>query len=116
MSRNRQETKQARKIMDKLDFEKRLNENRNSADEVFNRTRNIFTIGKKLMDLSGDHLNARQKLVLASDPGRILSKGFTLTLDDKDRIISSLKKFEKVRSARLKFKDGISKIIRKEEK
>ena len=116
MSRNQQETKQARKIMDKLDFEKRLNENRNSIDEVLNRTRNIFAIGKKLMDLSGDHLNTRQELVLASDPGRILNKGFTLTLDDKDRIISSLKKFEKVRSARLKFKDGISKIIRKEEK
>ncbi len=116
MSRNQQETKQARKIMDKLDFEKRLNENRNSIDEVLNRTRNIFATGKKLMDLSGDHLNARQELVLASDPGRILNKGFTLTLDDKNRIISSLKKFEKVRSARLKFKDGISKIIRKEEK
>ena len=116
MSRNQQETKQARKIMDKLDFEKRLNENRKSVDEVLNRTGNIFAMGKKLMDLSGDHLNARQELVLASDPSRILNKGFTLTLDDEDRIISSLKKFKKVRSARLKFKDGISKIIRKEEK
>jgi exonuclease VII large subunit len=62
-----------------------------------------------------NNLVTRLNLARASDPDRILKKGFTLTLDKQNRVIPTLKRFQSARQARLKFQDGIIDIIRKEE-
>ena len=53
-------------------------------------------------------------LVQASDPHQVLKKGFTLTLDEENRVIKSLEAFNRQERATLKFHDGTT-TIKKEE-
>ena len=113
---NQQAAKQAGQTMEKLDFKKRRRESRKSISEVIDMTGRIFNRCEKLIQGKDQRLSTLHNLALASDPGQILKKGFTLALDDQNRVISTLKRFETLKRARLRFQDGISEILRKEEK
>ena len=48
----------------------------------------------------------KRDFVQLNDPGKILEKGFTLTLDKNDKPVTSLKKFRSVDIKKLRFFDG----------
>lgn len=104
------------RTVSRLDFNKRLRENRAGGREVAGRISGIFDLGRRVLRGCEAELNALRRLIRASDPGVILKKGFSLTLDEKDGVVTTLKAFKKMSRARLRFQDGTAVILRKEEK
>ena len=100
----------------KLDFKKLLSDNQKYLVDVESDLKLTFNLFSRIISETERELKNRWDLILASDPDRILKKGFTLTLDEKNRIIKSLEEFRKTHGARLKFHDGITDIEGKEEK
>jgi exodeoxyribonuclease VII large subunit len=112
---NRRESRQLGKIISRLDTKKLARENRIVEGNTLNLARTTVERGRKYIMAVENNLVTRLNLARASDPDRILKKGFTLTLDKQNRVIPTLKRFQSARQARLKFQDGIIDIIRKEE-
>jgi len=112
---NQRELKQVEKTILKLDFEKRRRDNRKQQKEVRQKARFLFSQSVKKINDSQKDINARCQLVQASDPQQILKKGFTLTLDKDNQVITTLKEFKRKESAILKFHDGSAKIKKSKE-
>jgi len=112
---NQRELKQVEKTILKLDFEKRRRDNRKQQKEVRQKARFLFSQSVKKINDSQKDINARCQLVQASDPQQILKKGFTLTLDKDNQVITTLKEFKRKESAILKFHDGSTKIKKSKE-
>lgn len=112
---NRRENLRLVKTVSRLDLEKIGRENRRAAAGTRNQARAAVDRGMKCMLSADTRLVSLLNLARASDPSRILKRGFTLTLDRQNRVITTLKRFESIRQARLRFQDGISDFIRKEE-
>ena len=110
------ENREFRKHILRLDFKKRFRENSRRHSEVAEIIRNIQERSGQIFRNTENELSARRELLVARDPERVLKRGYTLTLDKNKRIVPSLKEFGKISEARLRFYDGESDIIRKEEK
>lgn len=114
-SQNQRELHMVKKTIAKLDFEKRSRENLGKQQEIKRRAALIFSQVLRNNTAAGKELETRIGLIRASDPQNILKKGFTLTLDEENRIIKSLKDFGLKESAVLKFYDGSARIFRNKE-
>jgi len=100
----------------RLDFAKRGRENRRAAAQIGEHLERIrdrvprrFTAGEREVVSRGD-------LVRANDPALVLKRGFTLTLDPEDRVMTDAGRFRRLGRARLKFRDGIVPIRKEEDK
>jgi exodeoxyribonuclease VII large subunit len=102
------ELKLVEKTISRLDFEKRERDNLKQEQDISKRVRDLFHLARKLFSDNRKDLEARTRLVNASDPRNILEKGFTLTLDEENRIVKSLEAFERLENgdATLQFHDG----------
>jgi exodeoxyribonuclease VII large subunit len=104
-----------RELAGRLDFIKRRRENRRQRVEMRSMARTLLGLGgKKLLDAERT-VAAQTSLAQASDPERVLKKGFTMTLSEDGQVVKSHEVFKKIGKARLKFYDGIAAIVRKEE-
>lgn len=112
----KREKKQVKKTILKIDFQKRKKTHDMLVKEIRHSAQNIIRQSKKVILDKERNLQSLFELVKASDPENILKKGFTLTLDNEDRVIKNLQQFNQVFDARLRFHDGIVKIKKKEEK
>lgn len=104
-----------RKTVTRLDFLKRRRENRRQRLELQTMARALLASGRKQLTDAERTVAAHTGLAQASDPERVLKKGFTMTLADDGTVVKSHEAFKKVGNARLKFYDGIAAIVRKEE-
>jgi len=104
------------KTMGKLDFEKRDRDNLRRREDIRRNARSLIALALRNTDQTRRGLDARVQLVRASDPLNILKKGFTLTLDEGNRVIKTVTDFDREKSATLKFHDGSAEIIKKEGK
>lgn len=112
-SRRRRERKELEKTILRFDFEKRRRENRANREALRKQAGIVLERAvKKLADAQKD-LDADVRLVRAGDLENILKKGFTLTLDDDNRVIKSVGEFNRKERAVLKFHDGSTEIIKK---
>lgn len=114
-SMNRRELREVERTIGKLDFEKRNRDNLGRREDIRRNARTLIAQALKNADSARRGLDARQQLVRASDPRNILKKGFTLTLDEENRVIKTVTDFALKKSATLKFHDGSAEIIKKEE-
>ncbi|MCP5102991.1 MAG: hypothetical protein GY950_06420 [bacterium] len=110
---NQRECLQMEKTISKLDFEKRGRDNRVQQEEVRRKARNLLAQALKNLSDAQKTMDARRELAQASDPRNILKKGFTLTLDEENRVIKSSKEFEQKKHASLKFHDGSVEITKR---
>lgn len=104
-----------RKTIDRLDFLKRWRENRRHRDELGRMSRNLLALARKKLLDSEKTIAADIRLAQASEPERVLKRGFTMTLAQDGTVVKSHESFRKMGEARLKFFDGVADIIRKEE-
>lgn len=111
----KRENKQIDKTIIRLDFKKRNQENQKSKKEIMKTIKQILVMVNRFVSFKERELIAHKDLVKASDPKLILRKGFTMTLDEKNKVVRSLKTFNKLKTAWLKFKDGTTEISRKED-
>jgi exonuclease VII large subunit len=112
----KRQNQQVHKTIIRLDFEKRQQQNQKSKSDIFKSTKQILVMISRMITSKESELQAHRNLVRASDPELILKKGFSLTLDEKKQVVQSLKQFKKVKTAWLRFRDGLAEISRKEEK
>ena len=98
-----------------MDFIKQVRENKKRKTEIFKRSDDLIASALKILKESRKDLDSHMQLVKASEPLEILKKGFTLTLDEDQKIIKSVKEFNRKGRATLKFFDGRSG-IKKENK
>lgn len=103
---NRKEVKQIEKTILRLDFEKRRRDGWKQQEEIRRKARNLLSQALKNLNDAQKDIAVHRQLVQANDPQNILEKGFTLTLDEANRVIKSLQEFEQKESAILKFYDG----------
>jgi len=111
----KRENKLIDKTITRLDFHKRRQENQKSGKEILKIVKQILVMGARFISIKDKELIIKKDLVKASDPDLVLKKGFSLTLDENEQAVQSLKKFKTIKTAWLKFKDGITEISRKEE-
>lgn len=109
-SLNNREEKQIKKIILGVDFHKRNRENIKFVEKIKDLSKTGLNLSLTAISDEEKAIKSRRDLVYANDPERILEKGFTLTLDEKNRIIKSIKEFKKIDFPKLKFNDGIIKI------
>ncbi len=76
----------------------------------------VFDSGNGLMDREGMKVKMYMNLADSNDPQKILKKGFTLTTDENEKVITSLESFKKHDKKKLKFFDGTVFIEEKEGK
>jgi exodeoxyribonuclease VII large subunit len=112
---NRREIGQVQKTIGKLDFDKRYRDNLKLREEITRNANTLLSLSLKYIAGARRDIEARTQLARASDPQSILKKGFSLTLDERNRIIKSLSDFEQHESATLKFHDGSTGIVKKQE-
>ncbi|MCK5058060.1 MAG: exodeoxyribonuclease VII large subunit [Candidatus Aminicenantes bacterium] len=110
----KREKRQVEKTVLKSDFQKRLKVNDTLLQEIRHLGQNVTRQSGKVILEQERNLQNLVDLIKASDPGNILKKGFTLTLDKDDRVIKTMRAFSEAENTRLKFHDGIV-IIKKEE-
>ena len=112
----KREERQIGKTILRVDFQKRIKVNDMLKREIRHLSQNVVRLSRKnILDKERD-LQSLIDLIKASDPENILKKGFTLTLDQYDRVIKTLQEFNKTIDTRLRFHDGIVKIKKEEEK
>ena len=99
----------------RLDFLKRLRENRRQRYELGQFSMNLLGLARKKTLDSEKTIAANVRLAQASDPERVLKMGFTMTLAEDGQVVASNEAFSKLGEAHLKFYDGIAAIVRKEE-
>ena len=104
-----------RELTGRLDFIKRRRENRRQRMELGRKAATLLGLGRKKLAEAERTVAAQTNLAQASDPERVLKKGFTMALDRDGRVVASHEAFKKIGKARLKFYDGIAAIVRKEE-
>jgi exodeoxyribonuclease VII large subunit len=109
---NQKEVKQVEKTILKLDFEKRYRENRKHQEETRKKASILLAQTLKTIANTRKDLEAHRQLIQANDPQHVLKKGFTMTLDEENRAIKSVKAFNRKKSATLKFHDGSTGIIK----
>lgn len=107
---NQREVKQMEKTILKLDFEKRRRVNQKQREEIREKARGLLARALKTITNVQRNVKASMQLVQASNPHRILKKGFTLALDEEKRVIKSVDEFNQKQKATLKFHDGSTKI------
>jgi exodeoxyribonuclease VII large subunit len=114
---NRREQKEVEKTISRLDFSKRRRDNRKLLEDIRKHAQQLLRNALKTLGDTEKDLQARRFLAQANDPQKILEKGFTLTLDEQQRVIKSLEAFRKLDTtgATLRFFDGAATIIKKEE-
>lgn len=110
------EVRQVEKTILKLDFEKRRRDNRKQQEEIRRKARNLLDQALKNHNDAREDIGVHRQLVQANDPQNILEKGFTLTLDESNRVIKTLKEFERKESALLKFRDGAVRVKKESKK
>ncbi len=89
---------------------KRIIENNDvKKDSIINTVNTIIDYGKRVFKSEYDILQQKQFLIKASDPQKILKRGFTLTIGKNGKIITSKEKFTD-ENALLRFYDGEVKI------
>ncbi len=109
-SLNNREEKQIKKIILRVDFHKRDRENIKFVEKIKDLSKIGLNLSLTAISDEEKAIKSRRDIVCANDPERILEKGFTLTLDEKNRIIKSIKEFNEIDFPKLKFNDGIIKI------
>lgn len=107
---NRRETGQVHKTIQKMDFDRRLRLNRQQRGEMAKRANTALATAARVLNNAAGDLETRTRLVKASDPQHILKKGFTLTLDENNNVITTVKDFEGKQKAVLRFHDGTAPI------
>lgn len=102
------------KAIARLDFRKRLRDNRKLMEEIRKTAAMVIRNARKRFNDAEKDLKARTSLVQANDPKRILEKGFTLTLDTGGRVVNSRDRFVNMSdpAATLRFFDGEAAILR----
>jgi exodeoxyribonuclease VII large subunit len=111
----KREERQVGKTVLKIDFQKRLKVNDTLLQEIRHLGQNVTRQSGKVILEQERNLQNLVDLIKASDPGNILKKGFTLTLDKDDRVIKTMRAFSEAENTRLKFHDGIVKIKKEED-
>lgn len=112
--RHSREAEKVESTIARLDFGKRMKAHQRLLDEIDKTIHQVIRNVHKHFDNAEKDLNARRSLVRANDPKRILEKGFTLTLDADQRIVTSREQFMNMKepAASLRFFDGEAAIIR----
>ena len=100
------EVKLVEKTITRLDFSRRQRYHRKEQEEIRKKARVVLAQALRKINFTGKDLKALGQLVKASDPHQVLKKGFTLTLDEENRVIASLEVFNRKEGAVLKFHDG----------
>jgi exodeoxyribonuclease VII large subunit len=108
----RREMKQVEKTIARLDFARQQRDNRKQREELQKKAGSVLALALKKISFTEKDLKALNQLAQASDPHQVLKKGFTLTLDEENRVIKSLEAFNRKDMATLKFHDGSTKIKR----
>ncbi|MCP4147114.1 MAG: exodeoxyribonuclease VII large subunit [bacterium] len=109
---NRRELKGIEKTILKLDFEKRHRDNRRMVEELGKKSMDLLSRAETNILIANKDLENLTRLVQAGDPQQILKKGFTLTLDEENRIIKTVDEFNQKKKATLKFYDGSTEIVK----
>ncbi len=94
----------------RLDFDKRNRHNLITLTQVNESAARLLSQGKGKLTESEKRVQALNNLVAANDPNLILGRGFTLTLDDQDHVVKTLKTFKTIKRGTLKFSDGSTRI------
>jgi len=90
----------------RLDFTRILTNSKKSQLDLKKRTQQLISYNLRKLKTADKDLNSLIELVNANDPQRILKKGFTLTIDEQEAVIKSLKQFKQSSYKKLKFFDG----------
>jgi exodeoxyribonuclease VII large subunit len=106
------EVKQVEKTISKLDFSRQQRNNRSQEEEIRKKARHLAAQALRKISLTEKDLKALGHLIQASDPQQVLKRGFTMTLDEENRVIKSLEAFSRRERATLKFHDGTTWIKR----
>ncbi|MEN8153254.1 MAG: exodeoxyribonuclease VII large subunit [Acidobacteriota bacterium] len=105
-----------RRSFERIDFKKREKENTMVLEKVGTGTEKIFAEALKKLTNSQKEIFLKKEIITANDPEKVLKKGFTLTVDQENRVISSINEFRKREVKILKFFDGSAEIEEKERK
>lgn len=103
------------RVCRKLDLNKLLLGTMKKQQELKKMVQSIISSNTRKLQNSHKELHACIELVNASNPQRILKKGFTLTMDEQEAVIKTLEEFKKSAYKKLKFFDGTVEIIEKGE-
>ncbi|MCP4213933.1 MAG: exodeoxyribonuclease VII large subunit [bacterium] len=103
---NARETGNMKKTLGRLDFDRRFRINQIVREDLHKRSVSLLALAARNLETASKDLEARRRLARAADPMTILEKGFTLVLDEHQRVIPSLKHYEEKDKAVLKFHDG----------
>ena len=101
------EARQMEKTIAKLDFDKLRRIHRKQHEDILMNTRRTLAAAVRNLDNARKNLDSRIQLIKANDLNQILKKGFTLTLDQDNRVIKSLEEFRRKEKAILQFRDGV---------
>jgi exodeoxyribonuclease VII large subunit len=101
------------KTLKKLDFEQLLQRNESLRSILKDRSRYCYNYSQKTHAYVKKELKAKVELIESNNPDRILRKGFSLTLNEQNKIIKSKKDFNQEAGVRIRFFDGITKIIKR---
>jgi exodeoxyribonuclease VII large subunit len=104
------------RVSRKLDFNKLHQGSNKQRLELEKISRRIIESNVRKFKTSRNNLTSRIELIKANDPQRILKKGFSLTLDEREAVIKSLARFKQSPYKRLKFFDGDVEITEKGER
>jgi len=105
-----------KKLIKRIDLSARKREIETLSKNVTEKYDGVFNIGYRLIDRENMKVRMYMELSDSNDPNRILKKGFTLTLDENEKAITSIENFKKCDKKKLKFFDGMVFIEEKEEK
>ena len=94
----------------RLDFEKRRRDNQKQKDALLKYAAAVLDGAKKKVAADSERITARMHLVKASDPQNVLKKGFSLVMDENNRVLKSVDQFNRKGKAVLTFHDGAVKI------
>ncbi len=104
------------KSMLRIDLSGRIREIANLRKSLKSKFQDILNTGSRILAGENIKVNMYSEYTEASDPQRILEKGFSLALDENDKPLTSLTFFKESKKKKLRFFDGETNIEEKEER
>jgi exodeoxyribonuclease VII large subunit len=107
---HRRERLTVEKTILRLDFEKQYRNNLKQENDLQKYAAAVLTGAQKKVTADTERLTSRMQLVKASSPENVLKKGFSLVMDENNRVLKSVNDFNRIGKAVLRFHDGTAKI------
>lgn len=99
----------------RIDLSGRIRELGTLRKDLSGKFKQILNIGSRILRTEETKVNMYKEYSEAGDPQKILERGFTLTLDEKNNPITSLSVFRDSKKKKLRFFDGEIFVEEKEE-